>query len=727
MRALFILFIFGHILSAQNSDIYKRPFQSKPDFDIDVLHYDINLKIYDHEKTFYGKTSIDFKVLKSKIDTVRFDVETYRVTSVKDDTVSLSFIQADGSVMIIPASPIYRDETRKYTISYQSDGKIADPANYNMSGVRVLGLGFFDESEDNPALVQTHSFPEGARHWFPSNDHPADKATSKIVTTVRSDWKVLSNGVLKEETTNWKRLANGMRIRAEGSGDSTTYRWDLDLPNSTYLYVMVAGPFEVIQDYHGDIPMSYWVYPKDKKHADRSFHRTPEIMRFFEKEYGVAYPWPKMDQITIPGIGGGAESTTATILGEKTIHDAKAEKDFPSHWLVAHEAAHQWWGDYVTMGNWHHAWINESFATYGEYLYSTFQYGEVEGKINLWKKKQSYLNEYRNKYSRPMVHPYWEYPNQNFDSHIYPRGAAVLHMLRQIVGDDTFKEFQEEFLNKFAFGNPTTEDLINVFNEVAEKDYTWFFKQWVLSAGHPQLDINTSWKKGELTVAINQTQIGRKTPTKYYLPTKIALYYKNEVVEKELIIDRKRSIFRFETKKEPLFVRFDPSDDLLVEVEQNHSFEGLLNKLKRDSVIGRMEAARLLKKYIDEPSTVRSLKRVAVHDRSWFVRKAAIQSVSSELTSKDFLIAFIREKHSQPRRSLVTEMSKYHPSDAVQLIRKYLDKDDSYIVQAEMIRQLGSYGDSSDIKRIEPYVKPWSPRKIMRNAANKSLIQLQEK
>ena len=199
MRALFILFIFGHIVSAQNSDIYKRPFQSKPDFDIDVLHYDINLKIYDHEKTFYGKTSIDFKVLKSKIDTVRFDVETYRVTSVKDDTVSLSFIQADGSVMIIPASPIYRDETRKYTISYQSDGKIADPANYNMGGVRVLGLGFFDESEDNPALVQTHSFPEGARHWFPSNDHPADKATSKIITTVRSDWKVLSNGVLKKK------------------------------------------------------------------------------------------------------------------------------------------------------------------------------------------------------------------------------------------------------------------------------------------------------------------------------------------------------------------------------------------------------------------------------------------------------------------------------------------------------------------------------------------------
>ena len=724
MRALFTLFIFSQLISAQNSDIYKRPFQSQPDFDLDVLHYEINLKINDHDKAFYGKTSIDFKVLKSKVDTVRFDTETFRVTRVEHDTSSLSFVQADGSVMIMPDTPIYRDEERKYTIHYQSDGKIADPAEYNMGGVRVLGLGFFDQSEDNPALVQTHSFPEGARHWFPSNDHPADKATSSIITTVRSDWKVLSNGVLNEKTTNWKRLQNGMRIRTEGSGDSTTYRWDLDLPNSTYLYVMVAGPFEVVQDYHGDISMSYWVYPQDKENAHRSFHRTPEIMRFFEKEYGTPYPWPKMDQITIPGIGGGAESTTATILGEKTIHDEKAEKDYPSHWLVAHEAAHQWWGDYITMGNWHHAWLNESFATYGEYLYSSYLYGKDESKINLWKKKQSYLNEYKNRYSRPMVHPYWQYPNQNFDSHIYPRGAAVLHMLRQIVGDKTFKEFQEVFLNKYAYGNPVTDDLIKVVNEVSEKDLTWFFKQWVLSAGHPQLDIKTEWKGDELTVHINQTQIGRKTPTKYYLPTTIAFFYKNEIVKKEIIIDRKRSIHRFKMKKEPLFVRFDPENDLLVEVNQNYSYNGLLSQLKRDNVIGRMEASKALKAYLEDPKTIRALKRSAVHDRSWFVRKAALESVAREMSSKDFLIAFIREKHSQPRRVIVSKMSKYFPADAVRLIRKYLDTDESYIVQAEMIRQLGRAGDDSDIEKIEFYNKQWSPRKILRNASVKALAEL---
>ena len=724
LNRLITLFMLLASVWAQTSDLYKRPFHGDPDFDIDVLHYEINLKINDHEKSFYGITSIEFLAKRSRLDSVRFDTETFTVTKVLDDTLSLPFVQENGSLIISPPMPLYMDEKRTYTVYYQSNGKVADPADYNMGGVRVLGLGFFDESEDNPALVQTHSFPEGARHWFPSNDHPADKATSSIITTVRSDWKVLANGVLKEKNTNWKKLANGMRIRTEGSGDSTTYNWQLDLPNSTYLYVMVAGPFEVIQDYHGDIPMSYWVYPKDKEHAKRSFHRTPEIMEFFEKEYGVPYPWPKMDQITIPGIGGGAESTTATILGEKTIHDAKAEKDFPSHWLVAHEAAHHWWGDYITMQNWHHAWLNESFATYGEYLYSSHLYGEVEGQINLWKKKQSYLNEYRNRYSRPMMHPYWEYPNQNFDSHIYPRGAAVLHMLRTIIGGDKFKEFQEVFLTKYAYGNPNTNDLIDVVNDVSEKDLSWFFKQWVLSAGHPQLDIKSEWKDDILSLYVNQTQIGRKTPTKYRLPAKVAFYYKNEITTKEILIDRKRSIHRFEMKKEPLFVRFDPDNDLLIEVNQKLSLGALLNKVKHDNVIGRMEAASELSEFLDSPKAVRSLKRIAVHDRSWFVRNAALKSVGSEMSSKDFLIAFIRERHSQPRRTLIAQMSTYHPIDALKLIRKYIDRDNSYIVQAEMIMQLGDIGDKSDIGKIEYHRKQWSPRKIVRIAADKSLAKL---
>ena len=710
-------------VQAQKVDIYSRPFQADPDFNIDVQHYDINLKIHDHIKSFDAITSVEFQVLKPYLDEIELKAETFRVTSVSDGDDQLKFIQRNGSLWIQPVEQPRIGEELKYTISYQSDGKIADPSEYGMGGVKVLGLGFFDESEDNPALVRTHSFPEGARHWFPSNDHPADKATSKITTTVRSDWKVLSNGILTYSKTNWKKLPNGMNIRSEGSGDSTTYTWELNLPNSTYLYVMVAGPFKVIKDNHRDIPMNYWVYPKDFDNANRSFERTPEIMAFLENEYGVPYPWPKMDQITIPGIGGGAESTTATILGQSTIHDEKAEKDFPSHWLVAHEAAHQWWGDYITMANWHHAWLNESFGTYGEYLYSAYLYGEDERQINLWKKKQSYFREYQNKYSRPMVHPYWEYPNHNFDSHIYPRGAAVLHMLRQIIGDENFKKFQKEFLTNFRYGNPTTNDLIRSVNDATSSDMNWFFDQWVLSAGHPQVQVASKWDNGELSVFINQTQQGRKTPFIYEMPTELAFFYKNRIEKKSIFIDERKNIYKFKLKYKPVYVRLDPNNDLLIEVDQDLSRDALLIKLKRDNVIGRMEAANNLYDHIQDSQVLKQLKRSAFYDKSWLVRQASLKSISGELNYKEWTVAYDREKHSQPRKTIITQMSTNYPQESAEFIRGKIASDNSYVVQAEMVKQLGRVGGSSDISLINKLSKEWSPRHIIRKAS-KSAIPL---
>jgi aminopeptidase N len=120
-------------------------------------------------------------------------------------------------------------------------------------------------------------------------------------------------------------------------------------------------------------------------------------------EFGYEYPWAKYDQITIPGIGGGAESTSATVLGHVTIHDVRAEQDFSSVPLVAHEAAHQWWGDLVTMRSWSDTWINEGFASYSEYLFALHAAGKDEAAINLLNKKQSYLKEAREKYMRPIV------------------------------------------------------------------------------------------------------------------------------------------------------------------------------------------------------------------------------------------------------------------------------------------------------------------------------------
>ena len=169
MKVLLTLFMGFVIIQAQKIDIYSRPFQADPDFNIDVLHYDINLKIYDHKKSFTATTSVEFQVLKPYLDEIELKAETFRVTSVFDGNEQLDFTQKNGSIWIKPIEQPRIGDELKYTINYQSDGNTADPSKYGMGGVKVLGLGFFDETDDNPALVQTHSFPECRYYYYQSN------------------------------------------------------------------------------------------------------------------------------------------------------------------------------------------------------------------------------------------------------------------------------------------------------------------------------------------------------------------------------------------------------------------------------------------------------------------------------------------------------------------------------------------------------------------------------
>ena len=356
---------------------------------------------------------------------MELDAETYEVRAVRAGGEELDFTHEGGTLAIMLGAPLAAGETLVLEIDYGGSDIDVDATQYGMAASYDLGLDFKAETDANPQLINTLSFPEGARHWYPSVDHPADRATFELLATVREDWKVLSNG----------RLVG----ISEGARPGTrTHHWRLDEPHPTYLSVLVAGPYEVIEDFHGSVPVNYWVYPKDVEDADRSFHKTTAIMAFFDEEFGVPYPWNKYDQITIPGIGGGAESTTATVLGQSTIHDERAEQDFPSHGLVAHEVAHHWWGDLTTYRDWGETWLTESFGTYSEYRWHAYELGPDEAGENMRRKRESYLRQAET-VLRPVVTNQWRRPNDNFDSHTYPKGAALIRLLRHITGDAEFR------------------------------------------------------------------------------------------------------------------------------------------------------------------------------------------------------------------------------------------------------------------------------------------------
>ncbi len=456
-------------------------------------HYRIELRFDEKTHSFWGETRVSLWPLKDGFEVCELDAETFAVTAVRDDVGALRFEQKPGKLVVRLRRPhLYSDKTA-FTVYYGARNVNVDPEKYGMAKGYDLGLGFKDETPEHPQLINTLSFPEGARHWFPSNDYPGDKATAEIIATVKEGYQAIANGRLQSVT----RSAAGR-----------TFHWVQEKPHSTYLFALVAGPYVQVADTKGSLPINYWVYRKDAQDAERSFGKTREIIRFFEGEYGVPYPWAKYDQITIPRFGGGAESTLATVIGDGTIHDAKADKDFPSHWLVAHEAAHQWWGDLVTMRDWSETWINESFATYGEYLYSKHSLGEDEGALNLLLKRNAYLDEARLKYKRPIVWDRWETPNQNFDRHTYQKGAAVLHMLRWVMGDKDFQRAVSHFLKKHAYQVVDANDFRKAVRESSGQGLEWFFEQWLYQAGHPVFEVRWQWldgeKKAQLTVMQKQ-------------------------------------------------------------------------------------------------------------------------------------------------------------------------------------------------------------------------------
>jgi len=373
----------------------------------------------------------------------------------------------------------------------------------------------------------------------------------------------------------------------------------------------------------GLLPINYWYYEKDRKDALISFQRTPEILSFLGKTYGYDFPWDKYDQIIVPG-GGGTETTSATMLTQSIMHDLKGEKDFSVHrWLITHEAAHQWWGDLVTCRDWGHTWINESFGTYSEVQYAEFESGRDEAAVDLLGKKNRYIEEAHARYVRPIVFHRWEEPGQNFDRHTYQKGAAVVHMMRWILGEKPFLNMLSHFLHKHAYEPADTNDVLTAIKEATGQNLDWFFAEWLFRPGHPVFDVRADWseKTKKLTWRVVQTQDTTagvpifKTPVVLSAVTPVG-----RRSEKVWITDRD-TVFTFDCAQKPLMVRFDDGDYLLKEWSFERPVDELLYQLFHDDGLGRMWAAGQLGRHPDDARVAPALLQSARSDPFWAVRR----------------------------------------------------------------------------------------------------------
>ncbi len=688
---------------AQQVDVWSRPVQVERSRSCDFLHYRVSLNVDLEAKLFRGENRITLTPFADGFSRFELDAEEIIVERVNDTAGNtLGFEQGEGTVVIDLGRAYAWGDTLTVTVDYRGENP-------------QQGFFFDETSPDHPQMVSTDSWPNEARHWIPCYDYPNDKVTHEFLITVPIGNRVLANGRL-------------VGITEHDAAGTATWHWSQDLPHPTYLFMLAIGPFAVIEDSLGDLPVNYWVYPDDIEDARWIFAKTPRMIAFYSELFDYPYPWAKYAQVTTPHVGGGAEATSATILGDGVIHDRRAEQDFSWESIIAHEIAHQWWGDLITLREWSHTWLNESFGTYSDYLWTRHEGGEDEGAWELLGKKNAYLREARTRYMRPIVFDRYERPHDNFDSHTYPKGACILHQLRFLLGDVLFFRTLSAFLHEHAFEPVDTHDFTKTVKEVTGRNLDWFFEQYLYLPGHPVFEIASHYDPvaGELRFEVAQVQDRDHGVPIYRTPVRIGLVTASGRRTETVWLAHERDSFVWPCSEEPLLVRFDEGNWLLKEWSYPKSTTELLYQAGHDDMIGREWAVRELAGYAGERQVAESLVAIVVEDPFWAVRLAAVEALAGLAGARaiETILAATDDTNSQVRRAAVRLLGEVGDSGSVEFLRGRFEADDSYQVQAEILRSIGRLGDRSQLRFLRRCAGLPSHQDVIRRAAEWAIEEI---
>jgi aminopeptidase N len=453
------------------------------------------------------------------------------------------------------------------------------------------------------------------------------------------------------------------------------------------------------------------------------------MIAFFNEIFGYDYPWQKYDQISVP-LGGGAESTSATAMTQRIMVAAEDEPDFSAIGIVSHELAHQWWGDLITLRSWGHAWMNESFGTYSDYLYFRHDKGDDEGAVDLQGKLAAYLREAKTRYIRPIVSDRYDKPEDMFDSHSYPKGALVLHMLRSILGDEIFFKTLSQFLHRYAFDAVDTADFIRSVKTVTGQNLDWFFDQWLFKPGHPVFDIRSEWDPARKVVRLKVAQVQdfTKGVPVFRVPVTVKVVTAEATRTPRIWIREREETFEFPAETKPLLVRFDAANELIKEATFPKETAELLYQLKNDDVIGRMTAAGELAAVQDRPGILESLSWSARSDPFWAVRRAAVEALARR-SSAEVSAALQKacgDPHSSVRTAAVQALGATKDKRLAAFYKDVFRKDRSVRVRAEALRALGLTGDASLVPFLRQAAAVPSHQDLIRRAAEEALKRLEK-
>jgi aminopeptidase N len=697
----------------------------------DIIHTKLEVSFDWNKQYMFGKATITVKpyfypTAMLELDARGMEIKEVALIKTTETSTPSQVKQSKKGKIYEPAPPIVTKTTTKIPLQYKYENDIlaiqldkeyknteeytvfidyvAKPEELKKGGGSAAisddkGLYFINplgKEKDKPKQIWTQGETQSSSVWFPTIDHPNERMTQEIVMTVDNKYVTLSNGELAFSSDN---------------GDGTrTDDWKMDLPAAPYLSMMAVGEFAIVKDKWKDKEVNYYVEKEYEPYAKAIFGNTPEMLEFFSNKLGVQYAWNKYSQIVVRDyVSGAMENTTATLHGEFMQRTDRELIDRTNEDVISHELFHQWFGDLVTTESWSNTPLNESFATYGEYLWNEYKYGVEAADMASADSREGYLNEAKRK-RVPLIRFQYEDKEDMFDRHSYNKGGQVLHMLRKYVGDDAFFASLKLYLETNKFSPVEVHNLRLAFEQITGEDLNWFFNQWFLAPGHPELVIKYNYDEANKKekVQIKQVQDLSKYVV-FKIPMNVDVYVNGKVDRQKITITKSDETFEFDAATKPDLVNVDAEKMLLCnKVDKKSVNEWAFQYNHAPLYMDRYEALAELSK-LKRDSVANVIVMQGLSDKFWSLRDDAIgylkfMEKKNEKLIKDKLCLLAKsDEKSTVRTDAIEYLSTNYKDEDLIAVYKNALNDKSYSVLGAALAAIAKTSSAEGMKIAKQY------------------------
>ena len=645
------IILFNLVLLSLNLIAQNPNYKSEKEKIHDLVHTKLKVDFNFSNKTMNGEAWITAKPHYYSSDKITLDANSMIIHEIELNNQKLAYNYDEYDLIIdLPRTYQKGEEFTIYLKYTARPEKVKDQGSRAITDAK--GLYFINANgidKNKPTQIWTQGETEANSAWFPTMDSPNQKTTQEIYITVPKQYKTLSNGILVSQTD---------------SGNNRTDYWKLDQKHAPYLAFMGIGEFEVIQDFYKNIPVNYYVEKEYAPYAKDIFGLTPEMIGFFAQKLGVEYPWNKYSQIVVRDyVSGAMENTTAVVHGDHAYQKPGQLIDQNTHEnTIAHEVFHHWFGNLVTTESWSNLTLNESFANYGEYLWKEYKYGKVEAEMHYFEEVEAYKNGQNG--GKSLVRFDYLDKEDMFDMVSYNKGGAILHMLRNYLGDTAFFEGLNKYLNAYKYKTAEVHQLRLIFEELTGKDLNWFFNQWYFGANHPNIDISYDYNTLQKTVTVNIIQLQSET---FQFPFAIDIFEGSKKTRHNVFVEGKDASFTFPYTNQPDLIQVNADNTLVCNINENKVLSDYIFQLKNaDNYAHRREAFMQVATKQDDKTAFNAVVG-ALSDKAYKIRILALQQID-----------------------LINKFSK---KDAIRKIMLLANNDSKTLVQAEAINTLGKLTD----------------------------------